>query len=115
MRPSSWLLRPWRMGTTPGLGPGGARRPGSGNEWRYVTARRFLNMVEESIKKATLWAVFEHNDAQDLSPGNLGRRSWRFALERRACGGTEAMTGSAAGGGAVPGGVMSAAWPHWAS
>ncbi len=36
---------------------------GNDNEWRYVSVRRFFNMVEESIKKATGWAVFEPNDA----------------------------------------------------
>ena len=36
---------------------------GNDNEWRYVPVRRFFNMVEESVKKATHWAVFEPNDA----------------------------------------------------
>lgn len=36
---------------------------GNDNEWRYVPVRRFFNMVEESIKKATYWAVFEPNSA----------------------------------------------------
>ncbi|MDY6855096.1 MAG: phage tail sheath C-terminal domain-containing protein [Thermodesulfobacteriota bacterium] len=36
---------------------------GNDNEWRYVPVRRFFNMVEESVKKATAWAVFEPNDA----------------------------------------------------
>lgn len=36
---------------------------GNDNEWRYVSVRRFFNMVEESIKKSTYWAVFEQNDA----------------------------------------------------
>jgi phage tail sheath protein FI len=36
---------------------------GNDNEWRYVPVRRFFNMVEESIKKSTSWAVFEPNDA----------------------------------------------------
>jgi len=36
---------------------------GNDNEWRYVSVRRFFNMAEESIKKATYWAVFEPNDA----------------------------------------------------
>ncbi len=35
---------------------------GNDNEWRYVNVRRFFNMVEESVKKSTLWAVFEPND-----------------------------------------------------
>ncbi|XXX81617.1 phage tail sheath C-terminal domain-containing protein [Sorangium sp. So ce134] len=36
---------------------------GNDNEWRYIPVRRFFNMVEESIKKSTSWAVFESNDA----------------------------------------------------
>ena len=35
---------------------------GNDNEWRYINIRRFFNMVEESIKKSTYWAVFEPND-----------------------------------------------------
>jgi phage tail sheath protein FI len=36
---------------------------GNDNEWRYISVRRFFNMVEESLKKSTYWAVFEPNDA----------------------------------------------------
>jgi len=36
---------------------------GNDNEWRYVPVRRFFNMVEESVKKSTSWAVFEPNSA----------------------------------------------------
>ncbi len=36
---------------------------GNDNEWRYVPVRRFFNMVEESVKKATEAFVFEPNDA----------------------------------------------------
>jgi hypothetical protein len=36
---------------------------GNDNEWRYISVRRFFNMVEESVKKSTYWAVFESNDA----------------------------------------------------
>lgn len=36
---------------------------GNDNEWRYVSVRRFFNMVEESVKKSTYWAVFESNDS----------------------------------------------------
>ena len=36
---------------------------GNDNEWRYVPVRRFFNMVEESVKKSTSWAVFEPNTA----------------------------------------------------
>lgn len=36
---------------------------GNDNEWRYIPVRRFFNMVEESIKKTTYWAMFEPNEA----------------------------------------------------
>ncbi len=36
---------------------------GNDNEWRYVPVRRFFNMVEESVRKATEQFVFEGNDA----------------------------------------------------
>lgn len=35
---------------------------GNDNEWRYISVRRFFNMVEKSLKLATNWAVFEPND-----------------------------------------------------
>jgi len=34
---------------------------GNDNEWRYISVRRFFNMVEESVKKSSQWAVFEPN------------------------------------------------------
>jgi phage tail sheath protein FI len=36
---------------------------GNDAEWRYVSVRRFFNMVEESVKKASEPFVFEANDA----------------------------------------------------
>ncbi|PHN06367.1 phage tail sheath family protein [Flavilitoribacter nigricans] len=36
---------------------------GNDNEWRYVPVRRFYNMVEESVMKASEPFVFEPNDA----------------------------------------------------
>lgn len=36
---------------------------GNDNEWKYISVRRFYNMVEESVKKATEAFVFEPNDA----------------------------------------------------
>lgn len=36
---------------------------GNDNEWRYVPVRRLFNMIEESAKKASHFAVFEPNDA----------------------------------------------------
>ena len=35
---------------------------GNDNEWRYVPVRRLFNMVEESAKKASYFAVFEPNN-----------------------------------------------------
>lgn len=35
---------------------------GNDNEWRYVPVRRLFNMIEESSKKASAFAVFEPND-----------------------------------------------------
>ncbi len=49
-----------------GRGPAivwGARTlAGNDNEWRYISVRRFFNMVEESAKNATEQFVFEPND-----------------------------------------------------
>lgn len=49
-----------------GRGPAivwGARTlAGNDNEWRYISVRRFFNMVEESTKNATEQFVFEPND-----------------------------------------------------
>jgi phage tail sheath protein FI len=36
---------------------------GNDNEWRYVPVRRLFNYIEESIRKATAYAVFEPNTA----------------------------------------------------
>jgi phage tail sheath protein FI len=36
---------------------------GNDNEWRYVSVRRLFNMIEESCKKASAFAVFEPNDS----------------------------------------------------
>lgn len=35
---------------------------GNDNEWRYVSVRRFFNMVEESIRQSTARYVFEPNE-----------------------------------------------------
>lgn len=53
-----------RVFTGKGVLVWGARTlAGNSNEWRYISVRRFFNMVEESVKKSTYWAVFEPNDA----------------------------------------------------
>ncbi len=36
---------------------------GNDNEWRYIPVRRLFITIEESVKKATNFAVFEPNDA----------------------------------------------------
>ena len=50
----------------PGRGPAiiwGARTlAGNDNEWRYISVRRFFNMVEESTKNSIEQFVFEPND-----------------------------------------------------
>jgi hypothetical protein len=53
-----------RFFTGKGILVWGARTlAGNDNEWRYVSVRRFFNMVEESCKKASAQFVFEPNDA----------------------------------------------------
>jgi uncharacterized protein len=52
-----------RFFTGKGFKVWGARTlAGNDNEWRYVSVRRFFNMVEESVKKSTYQFVFEPND-----------------------------------------------------
>lgn len=41
----------------------GARTLSSDPEWKYVSVRRLLIYLEQSIKKGTAWAVFEPNNA----------------------------------------------------
>ncbi len=36
---------------------------GNDSEWRYISVRRFITMVEQSTKESTSWVVFEPNDA----------------------------------------------------
>ena len=36
---------------------------GNDNEWRYIPVRRLFNLIEESVQKATAFAVFESNNA----------------------------------------------------
>lgn len=53
-----------RFFTGKGILVWGARTlAGNDNEWRYISVRRFYNMVEESVKKASEPFVFEPNDA----------------------------------------------------
>ena len=41
---------------------GGRTLAGNDNEWRYISVRRLFNLIEESVQKATAFAVFEAND-----------------------------------------------------
>lgn len=55
---------------------------GNSNEWRYISVRRFFNMVEESVKKATEAYVFEPNNATTwqnvkTTVGNYLNLQWR--------------------------------------
>ena len=50
------------VGRGPAIVWGARTLAGNSNEWRYVSVRRFFNMVEESVKKATIQFVFEPND-----------------------------------------------------
>ena len=36
---------------------------GNSLEWRYIPVRRFFITVEESVRRATTWAIFEPNDS----------------------------------------------------
>jgi phage tail sheath protein FI len=49
-------------GISPALIWGARTLAGNDNEWRYISVRRFFNMVEESTKNATQQFVFEPND-----------------------------------------------------
>ena len=59
----------------------GARTLSSDPEWRYVSVRRLVTYVSESIRKGTRWAVFEANDEQlwtqlRSSISNFLTRTW---------------------------------------
>ena len=55
------------VGRGPAIVWGARTLAGNSNEWRYVPVRRFFNMVEESVKKATIQFVFEPNDINTWS------------------------------------------------
>ena len=62
--PNGKSINAIRAFTGKGILVWGARTlAGNDNEWRYVSVRRFFNMVEESVKKASEGFVFEPNDA----------------------------------------------------
>ena len=55
------------VGRGPSIIWGARTLAGNSNEWRYIPVRRFFNMVEESVKKATIQFVFEPNDLNTWS------------------------------------------------
>ncbi len=55
------------VGRGPAIVWGARTLAGNSNEWRYVPVRRFFNMVEESVKKASIQFVFEPNDINTWS------------------------------------------------
>ena len=64
VHPTGKSINVIRAFTGKGILVWGARTlAGNDNEWRYVSVRRFFNMVEESVKKASEPFVFEPNDA----------------------------------------------------
>ncbi|WP_363797110.1 phage tail sheath C-terminal domain-containing protein [Lysobacter firmicutimachus] len=64
VEPSGKAINALRLFSGKGFLVWGARTlAGNDNEWRYVSVRRFFNMVEESTRKATEPFVFEPNDA----------------------------------------------------
>lgn len=70
------------VGRGPAVVWGARTLAGNSNEWRYVPVRRFFNMVEESVKKATIQFVFEPNDINTWSRvksmiGNFLVQQWR--------------------------------------
>jgi uncharacterized protein len=65
VEPSGKAINALRAFSGKGFLVWGARTlAGNDNEWRYVSVRRFFNMVEESTRKATEPFVFEPNDAR---------------------------------------------------
>lgn len=67
-----------------GLVVWGARTlAGNDNEWRYVSVRRFFNMVEESVKKASVQFVFEPNDANTWTKVRAMISNYLFLLWRQ--------------------------------
>jgi phage tail sheath protein FI len=64
---------------------------GNDNEWRYVPVRRLFIMVEESVKKASAFAVFEPNVAATWLKVKGMVESYLYSLwERGALAGSKA-------------------------
>ena len=53
---------------------------GNDNEWRYVSVRRLFIMIEESVQKATAFAVFEPNDASTWLKVKAMAESYLYGL-----------------------------------
>lgn len=56
---------------------------GNNNEWKYVNVRRLFIMVEESIQKATSFAVFEPNTASTWLKVKTMIESYLYGLWQR--------------------------------
>jgi len=64
---------------------------GNDNEWRYISVRRLFITIEESVKKSTLFAVFEANDTSTWLKVKGMIDSYLYSLwERGALRGTKA-------------------------
>ena len=62
---------------------------GNDNEWRYISVRRLFNLIEESTKKASAFAVFEPNDASTWLKVKSAIDSYLYGLWQQG-----ALTGS---------------------
>ena len=56
---------------------------GNSNEWKYINVRRLFIMAEESIQKATNFAVFEPNTASTWLKVKAMIESYLFSLWQR--------------------------------
>jgi len=65
---SGWIMYPMEVRVMPAVGPvvWGARTTVGAdqlpNQWKYLPVRRLALYIEESLRRGTLWAVFEPND-----------------------------------------------------
>lgn len=73
-----------RAFTGKGIMVWGARTlAGNDNEWRYINVRRLFIMMEESIKKATQFAIFEPNTASTWLKVKAMIESYLYGLWQR--------------------------------
>jgi len=66
-----------------GLRVFGARTLSSDRDWRFLSVRRLLLMIERAIALACEWAVFESNDATTRTKLTLGFSSFLLGLWQR--------------------------------